>query len=119
MSARNTIFIVDDDSSVRKSVERLLRVHGLRPEVFDSGENFFRQADPRAARCLVLDIQLTGMSGIEVARQLALCGISLPIIFITANDTDAMRRAAIAAGCVAYLTKPFSPTSLIDVIEGL
>ena len=114
-----TVLVVDDDASGRRGIERLLRVHGFNVEGFDSSEDFLARANPRAAVCVVLDIHLTGMSGIELSRQLALSGNLLPVIFITANDSDATRKAAENAGCVAYLLKPFSSRVLLETIDQL
>ncbi len=95
----------------------MLRVHGFDAEVFSTVESFLARANLCDATCLVLDIHLNGMSGIELRRQLALSGIDLPVIFITANDSEATRKAAMEAGCVAYLPKPFPTKSLVDAIE--
>ena len=113
------VAVVEDDSDV---------CHGL-AMLIDSAPGFTCVATcPSAEEALVglperqpdvvlMDIGLPGMSGIEVIRRLTFAGLCLPVIFITANDSDTMRRAALDAGCVAYLTKPFSATSLLDVIE--
>lgn len=117
MTPRNLVLVVDDDPSILQGVARLLRVRGIEAELFCSGEDFLNRADPDAALCLVLDIHLTGMSGIELTHHLMLSGSTLPVIFITAKDDEATRKAAAEAGCVAYLSKPFSSQSLVDAIE--
>src|SRR5262245_37351749 len=115
--ARRVVLVVDDDPSMLRGVERLLNAHGFKSELFDSAENFQRLAKPHEALCLVLDINLGGKSGIELSQELVISGVSLPVIFITGNDSDANRKAATEAGCVAYLTKPFPAKSLIGAIE--
>jgi FixJ family two-component response regulator len=111
-----TIFIIDDDAALLRSLERLLGALGFHPLVFDSAQAFCASANPQDGRCLVLDINLNGSSGIEFRRQLAASGSSLPVIFITGNDSERMRKDAIDAGCVAYLSKPFAAQSLLDAI---
>jgi FixJ family two-component response regulator len=100
-----------------RSVKRLLRQHGFNAVLFDSAEAFQRQAILSDACCVILDINLNDGSGIELSRRLADCGASLPVIFITGNDSDATREAALASGCSAYLTKPFPAQALIDPIQ--
>ena len=117
MTTRKLVLVVDDDPSILGAVERLLRVHGFDAEVFNTVENFLARANLRGATCLVLDIHLNGMSGIELRRQLTLSGIELPVIFITANDSEATRKAAMEVGCAAYLPKPFQTKLLVDAIE--
>ena len=117
MTTRKLVLVVDDDPSILGAVERLLRVRGFDTEVFNTVESFLDRANLCDATCLVLDIHLNGMSGIELRRQLTLSGIELPVIFITANDSEATRKAAMEAGCVAYLPKPFPTKSLMDAIE--
>jgi FixJ family two-component response regulator len=117
MTARKLVIVLDDDPSVLAAVERLLRVHGFDTEVFNTVESFLDRANLCGATCLVLDIHLDGMSGIELRRQLTRSGIELPVVFITANDSEASRKAAMEAGCVAYLQKPFPTKLLMDAIE--
>jgi len=114
---RKIIFVVDDDPGMRLGVKRLLNKHGFETELFDSVEDFHERADVRRPDCLVLDVKLKNGSGIDLRRELTNSGVSVPAIFITANDTDHTRKAAADAGCVAYLTKPFSGKNLIDAIE--
>ena len=111
------VLVVDDDSSTRHAVGRLLRLRGLDAELFESGEDLLAQADVHDAVCAVLDIHLPGISGIELRRRLALAEASLPVIFMTANDSEAIRRSARAAGCVAYLSKPFSSQMLAGALD--
>lgn len=117
MSRRKSVFVVDDDPSMRMGMKRLLREHGFNTTLFDSGAALLSHADFGKAFCVVLDINLNDQSGIDLRRQLADMGVGLPVIFITGNDSDANRSAAIESGCIAYLTKPFSARSLIEPVE--
>jgi FixJ family two-component response regulator len=116
LAVAKTVYVVDDDPAILRAVRRLLKAHALDAEVFESAEDFNRRADPRGALCLVLDIHMKGMSGIELSQQLAHDGISPPVIFISADDSEATRRATREAGCVAHLAKPFRMKSLIEAI---
>src|SRR5258708_33575207 len=114
---RNLVFVVDDDPGMLKAVKRLLREHGYDSVLFPSAEAFRNYDDLDAACCLVLDINLDNESGIELRHRLKAAGISLPVIYITANDNPAVRKAALESGCLAYLTKPFSAKALIEPVE--
>jgi FixJ family two-component response regulator len=114
---RNVVFVVDDDLGMLKGVKRLLRQHGYDSVLFSSAEEFQNHGDFDSACCVVLDINLNNESGIELRHRLKAAGISLPVIYITANDNPAVRVAAIESGCIAYLTKPFGAKSLIESIE--
>ncbi|XIA67075.1 response regulator transcription factor [Bradyrhizobium sp. TZ2] len=114
---RNVVFVVDDDLGTLKGLKRLLRQHGYDSVVFSSAEEFQNHDDFRSACCVVLDIDLNNRSGIELRYRLKAAGISLPVIYITANDRSDVRMAAIKSGCIAYLTKPFRAKSLIEPIE--
>ena len=116
MSPRSSVFVVDDDPGMLRTIERLLRVYGFDVQAFASAEAFLDDAKPREAGCLVLDIHLSGMSGIELSRKLALSGNSVPVIFITGKDSEIVRKAALEVGCVAYLSKPFAAKQLTDAI---
>ena len=110
------VAIVEDDPGMRRSVERVLNLHGFEAEIFPSAEAFLgRDPDSRVA-CLVLDVHLPGISGLELRRRLTAAGSTLPVIFITAVDHDAVETAAIQAGCAAYLHKPFSAELLITAV---
>ena len=117
MPDRKTVFVVDDDRSTLRGVQRLLRQHGFASVLFDSAEALRNQRDFSTAFCIVLDINLKDESGIELRQQLKASGVSLPVIYITGNDSHATRTAAIESGCIAYLTKPFRAQSLIEPIE--
>ena len=110
------VIVVDDNPGFLKSVTRLLTVHGFATRTFSSAEALLESDGVRGAACLLLDIHLGGMSGIELQHRLAASGSSYPIIFMTAIDDDATRREAMDGGCIAYLRKPFAPHLLLDAI---
>jgi FixJ family two-component response regulator len=114
---RKAVFVVDDDPSTLRGVERLLRQYGFEAILFNSAQSLRNHADFETACCIILDINLNDGSGIDLRNQLAAAGISLPVIYITGNDSDATRMAALQSGCIAYLTKPFLAKSLIEPIE--
>ena len=117
MADRKAVLVVDDDPGTLKGVKRLLREHGYDSVLFSSAEAFRNHDDFEHALCIVLDINLNHESGIEVRHRLKAAGISLPVIYITANDNHAVRMAAMESGCIAYLIKPFSAKSLIEPIR--
>ena len=113
----HTVAIVEDDPGMRRGLGRVLNLHGFEVEIFPSAEAFLaRDPDSPVVACLVLDINLPGMSGLELRRRLTAAGSTLPVIFITAVDHDAVETAAIQAGCAAYLHKPFSTELLITAV---
>jgi FixJ family two-component response regulator len=112
------IAIVDDDPSIGRAVERLLRSFGMRAETFQSGEGLLRAVESsQRFRCAVIDVQMPGMNGLEVQRRLALERIDLPLVFITAHEDEGVSELAIAAGAVGFLQKPFTDESLIELIR--
>ena len=117
MPERNLVFVVDDDAMMLKSVARLLRQHGYDSLVFSSAEAFENHDDFDRAVCVILDINLGDVSGIDLRQRLKEANISVPVIYITGNDNPAVRRAAHQSGCLAYLTKPFSATSLMEPLH--
>ena len=117
VSNRKLVFVVDDDLGTLRGVKRLLRELGYESVLFPSAEAFKNHDDFEAAICVVLDIDLNGESGIELRHGLKAAGISVPVIYITANDNPGTRMAAMESGCIAYLTKPFSAKSLIEPLE--
>ena len=117
MPKRNLVFVVDDDAAVLRALERLLRRHGYDSVLCSSVEVFETHADFENAICIILDINLTDGSGIELRDRLKAAGISVPVIFMTGNNSPVARAAAIQSGCIAYLEKPFSTKSLIEPIE--
>jgi FixJ family two-component response regulator len=114
---RKAVFVVDDDPGTLRGVKRLLRQHGYDSLLFQSAEAFQNHGDFDQAFCIILDVNLNDESGIEVRHRLTADGISVPVIYITANDNHAVRMAAMESGCIAFLTKPFSAQSLIDPID--
>ena len=114
---RNLVLVVDDDPGMLKCVQRLLRLHGYEPILFSSAEAFKNYTDVDKADCVILDINLKDGSGIELRHGLNDAGISVPVIYMTGNDDPAVRRAAVASGCIAFLTKPFSMQSLIEPLK--
>jgi FixJ family two-component response regulator len=114
---QKTVLVVDDDPGMLRGVKRLLSAHGFNSLLFESAEALHEHDDFDQALCVVLDINLKDGSGIELNRRLKSAGVSLPVIFITGNDSPATRMAAMASGCLAYLTKPFVASSLIEPIE--
>ena len=109
------VFVVDDDVSVRESLELLLRTAGWRPELFASAQEFLSRSRPTVPCCLVLDVTLPGLSGLELQRQLAE-RTDMPIIFITGHGDVPMTVQAMKAGAVEFLTKPFNDEVLLDAI---
>jgi FixJ family two-component response regulator len=117
MAAQPTVVIVvDDNPGFLDSVVRLLSVSGFDVRTFVSAEALLDSDFAGIAACMLLDIHLGGISGIELQRRLAASGSRCPVIFMTAIDDDATRNEAMAAGCVAYLKKPFPPQLLLDAI---
>jgi FixJ family two-component response regulator len=115
--AMRTIAVVDDDPSLLQGLNRLLSAHGFRVQTFGSAELFLDDIAKSEADCLVLDIHLGGISGIDLQRQLIASGRKLPVIFMTAIDNDATHEKAVDVGCIAYLRKPFLAKLLIDAIN--
>ena len=100
-----------------KGVQRLLRHMSTTPVLFSSAEAFKNHADVEKAVCVILDINLNDGSGIELRHRLKADGHSVPVIYMTASDNPAVRRAALDSGCIAFLTKPFSTQSLIEPLK--
>ena len=112
------IAVVDDDLSVRKSLNRLLKSASLDVNIFASAEDFLNADEPRKADCLVLDVRLPGMSGIELHRHLLANNFNVPVIFITAHGSDEdARRLAASDWTFGYLIKPFNADELLDAID--
>ena len=111
-----TVFIVDDDAPARSAMESLLDSVGLRVESFGSATDFLARAPAEGPSCLVLDVRLPWMSGIELQRHLASSGVKIPIIFITGHGDIPMSVEAMKAGAVEFLTKPFRGQALLDAI---
>ena len=117
MPNRKLVVVVEDNPSMLRSVARLLRQSGYASLLFPSAEAFTNHGDFGNAACVILDIDLGDGSGIELRQRLRAASISVPVIFMTGNDTPAARTAAHHSGCLAYLTKPFSAQSLMEPLR--
>ena len=117
MTGTPVVFVVDDDPSVRSSLKFLLSTVGLQVESFDSADNFLQKKLPDAPSCLVLDVRLRGLSGLDFQRELAAKNIRIPIIFVTGHGDIPMSVRAIKAGAVEFLTKPFRDQDLLDAVR--
>jgi FixJ family two-component response regulator len=112
-----TVFVVDDDAGVRAAIQGLLKSAGLRCESFRSAEEFLRRNQPDGPSCLVLDVSLPGVNGLEFQRQLGDAGLQIPIVFITGHGDIPMTVKAMKSGAVEFLTKPFLDQALLDAIQ--
>jgi FixJ family two-component response regulator len=111
------ISVVDDDDSVRESLQCLIRSFGFAVETFASAEEFLKSDHLRDTRCLILDVRMPGMNGIELQRRLVASHREIPVIFITAHGGEAARSQALRDGAVAYLLKPFIEEALLSAIH--
>ena len=111
------VSIVDDDASVRRSTRRLLRSSGLRAEAFSSAEEFLESELARQTACLILDLRMPGMNGLELQRRLIQNCIPVPIIFLSAHASEEDERSALRAGAVRFLRKPTSKEALLSAIR--
>jgi FixJ family two-component response regulator len=116
-AAVSTVFIVDDDSGMRQAVQDLVESVGLRAESFSTGEEFLKRQRTTDPSCLVLDVRLPQMSGLDFQRHLTEIGVQIPIIFITAHGDIPMSVRALKSGAVEFLTKPFRDQDLLDAIQ--
>ncbi len=114
-----TVFIVDDDQSIRESLALVLRLEGYRSRTFASGEEFLASCPADAAGCVIVDLRMPGMSGLDVQRSLAERSIDLPLIFMTAFGDVATTRAALKAGAVDFLEKPVEEAALLDLVAAM
>ena len=112
-----TVFIVDDDRSMRQAIQDLVESVGLSAEAYATGQEFLRRQLTSHPSCLVLDVRLPQMSGLDLQRQLADTGVQIPIIFITAHGDIPMSVRALKSGAVEFLTKPFRDQDLLDAIQ--
>jgi FixJ family two-component response regulator len=112
-----TVFVIDDDAGVRASIQGLLKSVGLRSESFGRAQEFLRSNRPDGPSCLVLDVRLPGVNGLDFQRQLADAGVQIPIIFITGHGDIPMTVKAMKSGAVEFLTKPFRDQDLLDAIH--
>jgi FixJ family two-component response regulator len=112
-----TVYIVDDDASVRRSIQDLLSSVALPSEAFATPQEFLDRERADCSGCLVLDVRLPGMSGLDCQRRLAEAGVTIPIIFITGHGDVPMTVQAMKSGAVEFLTKPFRPQELLDAVQ--
>jgi FixJ family two-component response regulator len=117
MSEIPLIAVVDDDEAIREATQSLLRSVGLRVAVFASAEDFLNSGQLQATDCLIVDVRMPRMSGIELQRQLTTANYPMPIIFITAHGDAETRARALRAGAVAFLDKPFSDEVLLRAVQ--
>jgi FixJ family two-component response regulator len=110
------VFVVDDDALVRASIQGMLKSVGLRSETFGTPQEFLRSKRPDGPSCLVLDVRLRGVSGLDFQRELSNTGVHIPIIFITGHGDIPMTVRAMKSGAVEFLTKPFRDQDLLDAI---
>jgi hydrogenase-4 transcriptional activator len=111
------VCVVDDDSSIREAIEALLRAEGIQVETYRTAREFLTRARAEPAGCLVLDVDLPGLSGLELQRELSRTDVHIPIIFLTGHGDIPMSVRAIKAGALGFLTKPFDPEDLLDAIQ--
>ena len=111
------VFVIDDDPSVRSAVTFLLSTVGLQADAFDSADSFLRKRPPDVTSCLVLDVRLPGLSGLDFQRELAARNIRMPIVFLTGHGDIPMSVRAMKAGAVEFLTKPFRDQDLLDAVR--
>jgi len=114
---RPTVFVVDDDASMREALKNLFRSVGLNVETFGAAREFLYGQRSKAPGCLVLDVRLPGLSGLDLQRQLADANIQIPIVFITGHGDIQMSVRAMKAGAVEFLTKPFRDQDLLDAVQ--
>lgn len=117
MQNRPRIAVVDDDQSVREALENLISSVGYEVDLFESAEDFLESAEMNNTACLVLDLRMPGMSGLELQHKLRDEGRNTPVIIVTAHGQDTARKEALAAGAVAFLNKPFQEDVLLGAIN--
>jgi FixJ family two-component response regulator len=113
----SVVFVIDDDPSIREAISSLIRSVGMRVETLGSAQEFLTGRAPEAPSCLVLDVRMPGLSGLDLQRELAQAGIHIPIIFITGHGDIPMTVQAMKAGAVEFLSKPFRDQDLLDAIR--
>jgi FixJ family two-component response regulator len=117
MERQATVFIVDDDPSVREAIRGVVRSIGLHAEVYETAQEFLRHGPPAGPSCLVLDVRLPGVSGLDFQQELSQAGVHIPIIFVTGFGDIPMTVRAMKAGAVEFLTKPFRDQDLLDAVH--
>jgi FixJ family two-component response regulator len=110
------VFVVDDDDSVRKATQRLIRSVGMKVETFENAKDFLKHPEYKGACCLILDIKMPGLSGLDLQEELLKAGLTFPIIFMTGHGTVPMSVRAMKAGAIDFLEKPFEDQALLDLI---
>src|SRR5438876_11908448 len=111
------IVVVDDDGSLRRSLKNFLRSVGFRVETFASAEEFLTSAQRETTGCLVLDLRMIGMSGLDLLRHLAAANVRVPAVILTAHGDEQIRQRCLGAGAVAFLDKPFRGDLLLDAVQ--
>jgi FixJ family two-component response regulator len=111
------VFVVDDDPQVRASIQGLLKSAGLRSECFETAEQFLQRQPPGGPSCLIVDVSLPGISGLDFQQQLKKAGLQIPIVFITAHGDIPMTVKAMKSGAVEFLTKPFEDQDLLGAVQ--
>ncbi|MCK1402814.1 response regulator [Bradyrhizobium sp. 4] len=114
---RNHVLVVDDDLAMLRAIKRLLQQHDYEPILFSSAQAFKSHTEFKKVACVILDIHLNDGSGIELRHDLRAAGVSVPVIYMTGNDTPSVREAALNSGCIAFLKKPFSVEELIEPLK--
>ena len=118
-TTRAGVIVVDDDCQFRAAIGRLLRVEGFEPTLYDCAESFIEAPAPESPLCLILDVQLPGMSGLDLQDRLRAGGSSVPIIITTGCREDAVREQAHRSGCAAFLPKPFDCSALLTALSSI
>ena len=117
MHRSKSIAVVEDDASLRDAMENLISSHGLSVYTFSSAESFLAQRNLIGIDCLITDVQMDGMSGVELFHTLRNVGVGIPVIFITAFEDERIRKRVMAAGAKGFFSKPFESQAMIDCIE--
>jgi FixJ family two-component response regulator len=117
LAEKPTVFVIDDDAAVRASIQGLLKSAGLSSQSFETAEDFVRAQRVDGPSCLILDVSLPGMSGLDFQEQLSKAGLRIPIVFITAHGDIPMTVRAMKSGAVEFLTKPFDDVALLNAIQ--
>jgi len=113
------IYVVDDEPSVRRALTRLIKSNGLPVEAFGSGEKFLETYDKGSSGCIIADVRMPGMTGLDLQKKLAAMGSTLPVIFITAHDDETARKQAVKNGAAAWFLKPVSEEELLKAIASV
>jgi FixJ family two-component response regulator len=116
-TSHSTVCVVDDDASVRQALRRLLKAMGFSVATFGSAEEFLNSDSPTTGDCLILDVCMPGIGGLDLQRRLSISKLKIPVIFITAHEDIQARKCAMKNGAVAFLLKPFEEEKLLDAIS--